>query len=156
MSPRRKRTQFVDPRFCEYSLRIRRSGIHRTGVFAAEPIPPGQRVVEYGGERLSLPQFRVRYEEIWGPGGIQQLYLFRLNSRCVIDGASGGCGAEFINHSCDPNLRVRKTRRKILFFSRRSIQPGEELTFDYRLNHRALRVVCHCGSSNCRGTLYRK
>ncbi|MGA8220304.1 MAG: SET domain-containing protein-lysine N-methyltransferase [Candidatus Acidiferrales bacterium] len=146
----------IDPPVSKYRLRIHRSRIHRVGVFAAEPIPQGRRVVEYTGERLNLPQFRVRYDEIWGPGGIKQLYLFRLNPRCFIDGAVGGCGAEFINHSCDPNLRVRKTRGHILFFSRRQIRPGEELTFDYRLNPDAIRIVCRCGSRNCRGTLYRK
>jgi SET domain-containing protein len=156
MSSRPKVIRSIEPSASNYRLRIRRSQIHQVGVFAAEPIPPGRRVVEYTGERLKLRQFRVRYNEIWGPRGIKQIYLFRLNARCFIDGAVGGCGAEFINHSCDPNLRVLKTRGHILFFSRRQIRTGEELTFDYRLNRQAIRIACRCGSRNCRGTLYRK
>ena len=156
MASRPRIIRSIDPPASNFRLRVRRSQIHRVGVFAAEPIPPGKRVVEYTGQRLNLRHFRVRYDEIWGPRGIKQLYLFRLNPRCFIDGAVGGCGAEFINHSCDPNLRVRKTRGHILFFSRRPIRAGEELTFDYRLNHKAIRIVCRCGSRNCRGTLYRK
>jgi SET domain-containing protein len=112
--------------------------------------------VEYTGERLNLTEFLIRQGEIWKPGGIKQLYIFRLNRRCYIDGAVGGCGAEFINHSCDPNLRVRKIRGHIHFFTRRRVGAGEELTFDYRLNRKAMRRVCCCCSHNCRGTLYRK
>jgi SET domain-containing protein len=156
MSSRPKVIRSIDPPVSNYRLRVRRSRIHRFGVFSAEPIPPGRRVVEYIGERLTLRQFRIRHGEIWRSGGIKQLYIFRLNPRCFIDGAVGGCGAEFINHSCDPNLRVQKTRGHILFFSRRQIWAGEELTFDYRLNRKAKRRVCRCGSRNCRGTLYRK
>src|ERR1700674_5155630 len=116
--------QIVDPRFSRYSLRIRRSPINHLGVFATEPIAPRRKVLEYTGERLNLRQFRIRYDEIWKPGGRKTLYLFRLNPRCWVDGAVGGCGAEFINHSCDPNLRVQKTRHHILFFSRRRIRVG--------------------------------
>jgi SET domain-containing protein len=156
MSSRPKLVLSIDPPVSNYRLRIRRSRIHRFGVFAAEPIPPGRRVVEYTGERLNLTEFRIRQGEIWKPDGIKQLYIFRLNPRCYIDGAVGGCGAEFINHSCDPNLRVRKIRGHILFFTRRRVGAGEELTFDYRLNRKAMRRVCCCCSRNCRGTLYRK
>src|SRR6202047_210842 len=95
----------IAPRVSTSRLRIRTPRIHRFGVFAAEPIPPGRRVVEYTGERLNLTEFRIRQGEIWKPDGIKQLYIFRLNRRCYIDGAVGGCGAEFINHSCDPKDR---------------------------------------------------
>jgi len=156
MSSRPKPIRSIGPPVSNYRLRIRRSRIHRFGVFAAEPIAPGRAVLEYTGERLNLKEFLIRQGEIWRPGGIKQLYIFRLNPRCFIDGAVGGCGAEFINHSCDPNLRVRKIRGHIFFFGRRQIRAGEELTFDYRLNRKARRRLCRCGSRNCRGTLYRK
>lgn len=146
----------IDSRFSQFHLRIRRSRIHRVGVFAAEPISPRRKVLEYTGERLNVRRFKIRYQEVWGPGGPKKLYLFRLNRHCYVDGAVGGCGAEFINHSCDPNLRVQRTRHHILFFSRRHIRAGEELTFDYRLHPKAIRIRCRCGSPNCRGTLNRK
>jgi hypothetical protein len=49
-----------------------------------------------------------------------------------IDGVIGGSGAEYINHSCAPNLRSRLVRGHILSFSTRPIARGEELTVDYR------------------------
>jgi hypothetical protein len=35
----------------------------------------------------------------------------------------------------------------------RDIQPGEELTIDYRFEAEVDRVKCACGASDCRGTI---
>lgn len=40
----------------------------------------------------------------------------------------GGSGAEFINHSCDPNFKWRRIRRRLFYYGRRKIKVGEELT----------------------------
>ena len=80
-------------------------------------------------------------------------YLFSLNERCFIDGAVGGSGAEYINHSCDPNLRSQFANGHILYVSKRPIEPGEELTVDYQFSPYTTKVPCHCGSTHCRGTI---
>ncbi len=80
-------------------------------------------------------------------------YLFTLDPYWTIDGAAGGSGAEYINHSCDPNLTSRIMKGHILYMSLRDIRPGEELTIDYRFDKKVERVVCRCGSANCRGTI---
>jgi len=93
-----------------------------------------------------------RYEgrRRWDP---KRSYLFYLNAYWQIDGAIGGSGAEYINHSCEPNLRTRIVRGHILYFSKRSIQRGEELTVDYRYDADITRMPCHCGAPTCRGTM---
>jgi SET domain-containing protein len=58
-----------------------------------------------------------------------------------------------VNHSCEPNLVSRIVRGHILYLALRDIQPGEELTIDYRFDKDVEKVVCRCGSEKCRGTI---
>ena len=136
----------IDPDFARYRLRIARSAIHRWGVYAGEPIPAGRKVIEYTGERISRRETKRR-----GQGALT--YLFTLDDYWTIDGASGGSGAELINHSCEPNLRTCILKGHILYISKRAIQPGEELTVDYRFAHNVEKVHCKCGAPGCRGTI---
>jgi uncharacterized protein len=129
-----------------YRLRVDRSHIHRFGVFAEEEIPAGQRVIEYRGRRIT----NIQANRIKSP---REEYLADLNSRWVLDPSVGGSGAEFINHSCDPNLEWRRIRGRLFYFSCRKIKIGEELTSDYKNPSHLVRVPCHCGARNCRGTL---
>src|SRR6516165_288372 len=89
----------IDPRYTCFRLDLRKSPIHRYGVYAAEPIPPYRKVIEYTGERISRRETKKR-----GMGN--RTYLFTLDNYWTIDGSVGGSGAQYINHSCDPNLRA--------------------------------------------------
>lgn len=139
-------TGTVNPLFTGFRLRARASAIHRLGVFADQDIPKGHKVIEYTGERITVKESERR----WNP---KRSYLFELTTRTHLDGAIGGSGAEYINHSCDPNLKTRIVRRHILYYSTRDITAGEELTVDYRYDHDTERMPCHCGSPKCRGTM---
>lgn len=147
----------VNPRFTFWRLRVGRSPIHRVGVFAAEDIPSGRKIVEYTGERISQCEAVKRFEKIWkSRKRNKQFYLINLSRRWVIDGSVGGSGAELVNHACSPNLRARRVRSHIFYFSRRPIRKGEELTLDYYYSKKSPRVVCHCGSPACRGVMNRR
>ena len=156
MATRQTDLPSIDPHCAEFPLRVGRSRIHRFGVFAVKTIPRGQKVIEYTGERLTLKQAQARQTKNWKRGGPRMDTLFRLNKKCVVDGAVGGSGAELINHCCDPNLKTRRIRGHIFYFSRRRIRPREELTVDYRFPSQAERALCRCGSPKCRGTINRK
>ena len=136
----------IDPRHARFRLEIRESKIHRRGVYALEPIPARRKVIEYTGERIGRRETKRR-----GQGSLT--YLFTLDDYWTLDGAVGGSGAEIINHSCEPNLRSCIMRGHILYWSKREIQPGEELTMDYRFSDKIEKVRCRCGSSVCRGTI---
>ena len=136
----------IDRRFAVFRLEVRRSPIHRWGVFAAEPIPPRRKVIEYTGERISRRETLRR-----GQG--EKTYLFAINSYWTIDGSVGVSGAERINHSCDPNLRSRTVKGRILYISSRRIRAGEELTVDYLFAKNIGPVPCRCRSPICRGTM---
>jgi len=143
----------LDPRFHCWRLRVGRSRIQGLGVFAAQAIASGRKVFEYTGERISHREANERFRRMMRSRKPKRFCLFHLNRRCMIDGAVNGSGAELINHSCNPNLRTRRIRGHILYFSRRRIRKGEELTLDYKFSKRALRVPCSCGSPLCRGTI---
>ena len=146
-------TPRIKPERSRYPLRIGRSAIHRRGVFALAPIPRNRKVIEYTGERLTWPQALGPLKKLWRLGCPTNVYLFRLNRRWIINGAVGGNGSQFINHSCDPNLGLRRIRGRLVFFSRRRIRTAEELTFDYRFQKNVPKTPCQCGSPKCRGTI---
>jgi len=136
----------IDTRYACFRLTLRPSPIHRWGVYAAETIPPNRKVIEYAGERISRRETKRR-----GLG--DTTYLFTLDAYWTIDGSVGGSGAEYINHSCQPNVRASIQKGHILYFSRRVIEYGEELTVDYRFSDKIERVPCRCGSRECRGSI---
>ena len=136
----------IDPRYACFKLSIRQSRIHRRGVYAEQRIPARRKVIEYTGERIGRRETRRR-----GLG--DHTYLFMLDHYWSIDGAVGGSGAEYINHSCQPNLRASILKGHILYISRRRIERGEELTVDYNFSKKVDEVACRCGSPACRGKI---
>jgi SET domain-containing protein len=136
----------INPKFACFRLSVRPSSIHRFGVYAEEPIPAQRKVIEYTGERINRREAKRR-------GAGDHTYLFTLDKYWTLDGASGGSGAEIINHSCAPNLISRVMKGHILYMSLREIQPGEELLIDYHFPKRVEKVPCRCGAPTCRGTI---
>ena len=136
----------LDPQYACFKISIRRSKIHRYGVYAQEHIPARRKVIEYTGERINRRETKRR-----GDGPIT--YLFTLDDYWTLDGAFGGSGAEIINHSCDPNLRSMNLKGHILYMSKRAIRRGEELTVDYRFDKDIEPAPCRCGAKTCRGVI---
>jgi uncharacterized protein len=136
----------INPKYARYRLRVASSAIHRWGVYAEERIPAGRKVIEYTGERISRRETKRRAERPLN-------YLFTLDKYWCLDGSVGGSGAEFINHSCDPNIRAMVLKGHILYMSKREIRPGEELTVDYNFSKDVDKVPCRCGVAGCRGTI---
>lgn len=136
-----------------FQLELRKSRIDRNGLFAVEPIPARRKVVEYAGEKIRMREAERRFWRMERKKGRKRMYLAKLSRSWVIDGGVGGNGSELINHSCDPNLFVKRERGKLNLYSRRLIRRGEELTTDYRYAANAIQVKCRCGSAHCRGTI---
>lgn len=137
----------INPKAAKFKLRLSYSPIHRWGLYAEELIPKGRKIIEYTGEKISRRETKRRYEQR------EENYLFTLNTYWTIDGAVGGSGAQYINHSCEPNCVSQIVKEHILYKSLRDIQPGEELTIDYRFDKNVDRVECKCGTPKCRGTI---
>ena len=147
MSSRRAQPPAIDPAFACFRLHAGRSGIQGTGIFAREPIPARRKVIEYSGERITMREAVRRLR------GRHYQYLFRLSGRWCLDARISGSGAEYVNHSCDPNLFSWRVKGHILLMSRRRISAGEELTFDYNYAADRRLAPCNCNSPRCRGTI---
>ena len=130
----------IDPKFAGFKMSIRKSKIHRFGVYAEERIPANRKVIEYTGERLSRRETKRR-----GEG--EYTYLFTLDKYWTLDGAFGGSGAEIINHSCEPNVVSRIMKGHIIYMSLRTIEPGEEITVDYNFEYVGDKNSCACGTT---------
>jgi SET domain-containing protein len=127
-------------------LLIRSSRIHREGCYTTAPIRRGTRIIEYTGERISIPEADRRYD------GDEITYLFGLTGgKQVIDGTGI---AALINHSCDPNCEADEIRGRVWISALRDIRAGEELTYDYNLYDGEGDVPCYCRARQCRGSLY--
>lgn len=134
----------------------------------------GQYIDSYRGEIITLEESEHREEAL----GDRVSYLFELDPNYVkkeiyvVDGRKYGSITRFLNHSCNPNLKMFLTSQHfaeenifdIAFFAVTDIPPGTELRFDYypkwkehdnetdEIDPDAVR--CLCGEKNCRGQLW--
>ncbi|KAI3396605.1 hypothetical protein diail_11857 [Diaporthe ilicicola] len=169
-------------------LQIFRTADHRGwGVRTMRELKRGQFVDCYLGEVIR-PEEAEKRRHNSSKAQRKDVYLFGLDKftdpnsmdpRLVgapleVDGEFMSGPTRFINHSCDPNLRIfarvgdhaDKHIHDLALFAIRDIGKGEELTFDYvdgqgeilsnakdeKLQDEMTR--CLCGSGKCRGYLW--
>ena len=139
-------TPTIDSAAASFKLDLKESKIHRWGVFAAEPIPAKRKIIEYTGERISRREIKKR-------AGKKLNYIFTIDSYWAKDGMVGGSGAQYVNHSCDPNVQAIVRSGRIFYHAKRDIKKGEELLIDYHFDADVDKVKCFCGAKTCRGTI---
>ncbi|MEO5590822.1 MAG: SET domain-containing protein-lysine N-methyltransferase [Gemmatimonadaceae bacterium] len=137
---------------------IRRSKIQGRGLYSTRRIRPGQKVIEYTGERISNDEADRRYDE--EKMTRHHTFLFTLDDDTCIDGDVRSNVARLINHSCDPNCEAIIDDERIWIYALKNIQPGVELGYDYKFERTGDDIaklekfyVCHCGSAKCRGSI---
>lgn len=137
---------------------VRKSKVHGNGGFALKRIRKGTRIAEYLGERVSHEEADRRYES--KDPRDNHTFLFIVDSRTVIDAGVDGNDARFFNHSCDPNCEAVIEKRRVFIEAIRTIEPGEEMTYDYQIVREDsdppdidVIFACRCGSPACRGTM---
>ena len=139
-------------------IEVRNSPVHGSGVFALRKIRKGSTIIEYLGDRVTHEEVDERYADKLDTDS--HTFLFTVNSKIVIDAGSNGNDARFINHSCDPNCESTIKKKRVFIEAIRTIQPGEELNYDYAIGRDdddAANVdeifACRCGAANCRGSM---
>jgi uncharacterized protein len=147
--PKRRRTPLFE---------VRHSPIHGYGVFAARRIRKGTTVIEYLGERVSHAQADARYED--KDPNDNHTFLFTVDAKTVIDAGVNGNEARYINHGCEPNCESTTLKKRIFIEAIRTIQPSEELSYDYQIQRDSDDApnvdeiyACRCGAKNCRGSM---
>ena len=72
------------------------SRIAGKGLFTAQAITRGSRIIQYTGEKITKAESNKRLAQ-------GNNYIFQLNDRYDIDGKVRRNKARYINHSCAPN-----------------------------------------------------
>merc|ERR1712150_120815 len=89
-------------------------------------------------------------EELYEKRGIG-CYMFKIDNQTVIDATMKGSAARFINHSCDPNCYSRIVdilgKKHIIIFALKRIDPGEEITYDYKFPFEEVKIPCRCSTT---------
>ncbi|HEX7789832.1 MAG TPA: SET domain-containing protein-lysine N-methyltransferase [Afipia sp.] len=95
------------------------------GLFATRKIKKGTKIIRYFGPMLDSKNKKH--------DGIDNKYLFEINNRWTIDGSVRKNTARYINHACRPNAEsdVNSRKRKVIIRAIKTIQPGEEINYDY-------------------------
>lgn len=138
----------ADPSGNEY-VRVRDSGLHGKGLFAAIDLPAGTNIIEYRGEKVSRGEGNRRAARQAERG---RTFIFRLNQRFDIDGSKPWNVARRANHSCDPNAESQNDRgRRIWLHATRDIAAGDEITYDYHFDFQDPPPECHCRTAKCIG-----
>lgn len=155
------------------------------GVRSPVPIKKGQFVDRYLGEVITSTE-ADRRRSAAAISQRKDIYLFALDKftdpdsldprlmgpPLEIDGEFMAGPTRFVNHSCDPNMRIfarvgdhaDKHLHDLALFAIKDIPKGEELTFDYvgGVAHEGEELDgdvedmtrCLCGSKHCRKFLW--
>lgn len=125
------------------------------GLRATEDLPPQTFIMEYVGEVVGAKEFKSRVKK-YNKMKIKHHYFMALGSDEVIDATMKGNLTRFINHSCEPNCETQKWtisgELRIGFFTLKTVQQGEEITFDYQFQRYGKKAQkCYCEAPACRG-----
>ncbi|OQE25417.1 hypothetical protein PENSTE_c006G01808 [Penicillium steckii] len=163
----------VTQRGRNFQPEIFHTGNRGFGLRSFDNIQVGEFIDYYLGEVLTQEEANYREDD-------QQVsYLFSLDfipeqdsatqkDYYVVDGRKFGNVTRFMNHSCNPNCKIKPVSIDhaddhiyyLAFFALRDIPAGEELTFDYnpgfnkKEKKAAGAVKCLCGDAKCRGQLW--
>ena len=135
----------------EQTWEIRTTPQKGRGIFTKEMIRPGTVIGDYVGTIINNVTDDTREKD--------GLYLIYYHDRASIYPSDiQAPGIHLINHSCMPNCWLYTYKGHTLFFTLRTIFPGEELTADYLLSPAEYctdcQHQCHCETLVCRGTMH--
>lgn len=121
LDPTNSRSIFKSDLLFSEKILVKRSDIHRWGVFAKNEIKKYEVIEEF-------PYFSVTSTEMDKTTSIVD-YSYRFNDGYII--GMGCCG--LYNHSFTPNLAycVDDANEIMIHYAIRDIYPGEELTLNY-------------------------
>jgi uncharacterized protein len=126
-------------------VRVGTSCIAGQGLFAAQDIKQGTKIIRYTGQKIT-------HEESDRRLAAGNVYIFGLNKRYAIDGDTPKNTARYINHACDPNCQTEQFGHTIWIVAIRDIEAGEELTYNYGYeDNDEPAEPCNCGAHNCCG-----
>jgi hypothetical protein len=114
----------------------------RFGVFARDVIKPGELLSVLGGKIVDRDRFQ-------GSPADQRDYALQVEDDLYLAPINDPEPANYFNHSCNPNAGLRG---QIALVSMREILPGEEVCYDFAMNHASQSDTfqCTCRAAECR------
>ena len=141
----RKTSAGTSPAQTNGTIGFRDSGIHGMGGFALCKIKKGAALIEYVGNRITKAEAALRV-------AADNPFVFCLDDEFDVDGDVRWNPARFLNHSCEPNAEAEIFGDQIWIMALRTIQPGEEITFNYSYDLENYEEhPCQCGTAKCVG-----
>lgn len=132
------------------ALHTKSSTIDRAGTVTDSRIEAGSYVYTMTGELITLPTLisRLFTHKV---RTLDDVLMLRGYFRFLLPDSVSMA----INHSCSPSCGFRNERD---LYAIRTIEPGEEITFDYSLTVKGtipwiMSCLCRCGAPNCRGSI---
>ncbi|KAL1191730.1 Histone-lysine N-methyltransferase, H3 lysine-9 specific SUVH3 [Cardamine amara subsp. amara] len=147
------------------------------GLRSWDPIRAGSFICEYAGDLIAegekeeddflfdssrvFKSFKWNYElELVGEDASERVSKNNLSSSLVISAKKSGNIAQFMNHSCSPNVFWQLIAREqngvwctyIGFFAMKHIPPLTELQYDYGASRGGEKKMCLCRSKKCSGS----
>ncbi len=118
-------------------VKVKRSKKYGRGVYAVRKIRKGETIASFDG-----PVYTDR--DHW----TNDMYNHAIQFAPRKWRDSAGI-ARLINHSCEPNCGIKRLFDVVAM---RTIQPGEQVTWDYEMTEKNpdWRLKCKCGSPHCR------
>lgn len=116
----------------------KKSKIHGFGIFAEKDIRKGAIFYKILAKSISnKPKPR---------------HAFIGNNRWITDPKI----LNWINHSCNPNIKLDVSKEKPVLIAKRNIKSGEEITCNYAETETGgSKVPCNCGTKKCLGYFVR-
>ena len=117
-------------------MKIRKSKIHGSGVFADKKINKGEHFY-----KISMNKTSNSPKSHWA----------RVGNKWVCDEKV----LNFVNHSCEANTQISLDGTSLVALW--DVEPGEEITCDYEATEiDGVQIKCNCGKSSCRGYFLRE
>jgi len=141
---------FNCPAFSYLSPKIRcMRSPNGTGLFAIKRVEKDELMIGWAGKVVHVSEIQAMHES-------ERTYILQIDDELFQTPMWKGYNepADFVNHSCNPNAGFGNS--PIALVAMRTIQPGEEITFDYAMCEsveglKGNEFECSCGYPQCRG-----
>ena len=138
----------MDYNWLSPKAQARPAGEKGWGSYVVEPIQAGETVAAFGGSVVPMSVLQTFSDD-------RQSRSIQVDTDLYLVSGETPDAGDMLNHSCEPNCGLLG---QMLVVAMRDIEPGEELSFDYKLDVNASteakkRYACRCGAPNCRGTM---
>ncbi len=124
-----------------------RQAAHGRGLYAGISFPKDETLFEIKGVLISCDEDADIDEET-------RSNTIRFDEELYL--SPKGELSNFLNHSCNPNVKIVKRRGKLYCVSIRPLKRNDEMVFDYSTilaSDDSWEMKCGCGANVCRGVV---